>query len=123
MLPRLTGISTEMVKDAPIFSEVAEQIRHFFEGAIFVAHNVNFDFGFIRREFERMGEAFRLPKLCTVRLARKYFPGQPSYSLGKLCTALQIPLAQHHRAQHDAEAAAQILLRVQRLRAQRLGEV
>ena len=107
-----------MVADAPIFADVSERIKMFLEGAIFVAHNVNFDYGFMRREFERLDVAFRCPKLCTVRLARKHLPGQPSYSLGKLCQALQIPLAQHHRALHDAEAAAQILLRVQQLRMQ-----
>ena len=114
----LTGISNDMVADAPIFADVSERIKMFLEGAIFVAHNVNFDYGFMRREFERLDVAFRCPKLCTVRLARKHLPGQPSYSLGKLCQALQIPLAQHHRALHDAEAAAQILLRVQQLRMQ-----
>lgn len=125
LIPRhitaLTGISNDMVTTAPVFAEVAEEISKFLDGSIFVAHNVNFDYGFMRREFERLNVTLRLPKLCTVRLARKHFPGQPSYSLGKLCGALQIPLAQHHRALHDAEAAAQILLRVQQLRWQENG--
>ena len=117
-ITQLTGIDNEMVKDAPLFSEVVDDIAQFFAGSIFVAHNVNFDYGFIKREYERCGRQLRLPKQCTVRLARQYFPGQASYSLGKLCQSLQVTLTRHHRALDDAEAAAKILLKVQQKRLQ-----
>ena len=117
-ITQLTGIDNEMVEDAPLFSEVVDDIDQFLAGSIFVAHNVNFDYGFIKREYERCGRQLRLPKQCTVRLARQYFPGQVSYSLGKLCQSLQVPLTRHHRALDDAEAAAKILLKVQQKRLQ-----
>lgn len=115
-ITELTGIDDEMVRTAPVFAEVAEEVEQFLAGAVFVAHNVNFDYGFIKREFERTGGSLRLPKLCTVRLSRQYFPGLPSYSLGRLCNSLGITLTRHHRALADAQAAAEVLLQVQEMR-------
>lgn len=112
-ITELTGISNDMVANAPTFAEKSDEILAFLQDAIFVAHNVNFDYGFFKREFERVGTFFRLPKLCTVRLARAAFPGLPSYSLGKLCKSLDIRLESHHRALDDAQAAAEILRLVQ----------
>lgn len=114
----LTGIDDDMVRTAPVFAEVAADIDEFLSGTVFVAHNVNFDYGFMKREFERSGMSLRLPKLCTVRLARQYFAGLPSYSLGRLCASLDIRLTQHHRALADAQAAAEVLLQVQEIRRQ-----
>lgn len=111
-ITKLTGISNEMVKDAPLFSEIANELREQLNNSIFVAHNVNFDFGFIKSEFERLGEKLSLPKVCTVREMRKYFPGQNSYSLGSLSKAYDLPLENHHRALDDAIAAAHLLLMV-----------
>jgi DNA polymerase-3 subunit epsilon len=102
-ITKLTGISNDMVKDAPLFSEVADNL------CVFVAHNVNFDYGFFKQEFQRMERNFKMPKLCTVREMRKYFPGLKSYSLGNLCENFDIPLQSHHRALCDAEAAAELL--------------
>ncbi|MGX5914318.1 exonuclease domain-containing protein [Aliidiomarina sp. Khilg15.8] len=115
-ITQLTGIDDDMVKNAPVFAEVAAEVEEFLHGSIFVAHNVNFDYGFIKRELERAGAVLRLPKLCTVRLARQYFPGLASYSLGRLCAALGIRLTRHHRALDDAQAAAEVLLQVQEKR-------
>lgn len=112
----LTGIDDDMVRTAPIFSEVAADIDEFLSGTVFVAHNVNFDYGFMKREFERSGSHLRLPKLCTVRLARQHFPGLASYSLSRLCASLDITLTRHHRALADAQAAAEVLLQVQEKR-------
>lgn len=112
-ITELTGISNEMVADAPVFEAVAEAIDDFWQDAIFVAHNVNFDYGFLKREMERAGRRLNLPKLCTVRMARKQFPGLASYSLGRLCEQLGIELVRHHRALDDACAAAGILRLVQ----------
>ncbi|WP_105169807.1 exonuclease domain-containing protein [Pseudoalteromonas sp. T1lg23B] len=117
-ITQLTGIDNNMVADAPEFSEIADQVTAMCEKAIFVAHNVNFDMGFLKQEFQRLGAVFSKPKLCTVQLARKYLPGHSSYSLGKLCDALGIELKQHHRALEDATAAANILLLINKVRQQ-----
>ena len=108
-ITRLTGISDAMVKNAPLFSEVANDISAFTEDAVFVAHNVNFDYGFIKQEFLRLGESFQRPKLCTVREMRRVHPGLPSYSLANLTRHFNINMEQHHRALSDANAAAKLL--------------
>jgi DNA polymerase-3 subunit epsilon len=108
-ITKLTGISNSMVKDAPLFCEVADKFSEFIQGSIFVAHNVNFDYGFIKQEYQRIERKFNMPKLCTVRETRKYFPGLRSYSLANLCENFDISLTNHHRALCDAQAAAQIL--------------
>ena len=100
----LTGIDNAMVADAPTFSEIAEAVLAITEDSIFVAHNVNFDYNVIRKEFKKIDVDFRRRKLCTVRLSRVLFPGFRSYSLGKLCDSLAINLVDRHRARGDAEA-------------------
>lgn len=102
----LTGISNEMVQNAPPFEDVAADIYHLLHGKIFVAHNVNFDFSFIRYHLAAAGYDLQCNKLCTVRLGRKILPGMPSYSLGKLCRHLGIENESRHRAAGDAEATA-----------------
>jgi len=100
----LTGIDNDLVANAPRFEEVANDILNITEDAIFVAHNVNFDYNVISGEFKRIGIEFTRKKLCTVRLSRRLLPGHRSYSLGKLCKALDINLVDRHRARGDAEA-------------------
>jgi len=112
-ITELTGINNDMVATAPKFHEVLNELQRFFADAIFVAHNVNFDYSFFRNEYERLGEVFRLPKICTVQRMRQYFPGRDSYSLGALCKSFDIQLTHHHRALDDARAAAQLLLLTQ----------
>ena len=116
-ITRLTGISAEMVADAPFFADIADEFDAFMEDAIFVAHNVDFDYGFIAREFKRFGRPFRHPKLCTCSSMRKLYPGHKSYSLAALCENYGIALRQHHRALCDAEAAAELLLLINEKRA------
>jgi DNA polymerase-3 subunit epsilon len=89
--------------------------------AIFVAHNVEFDYGFIAREFARIGRVFRYPKLCTCASMRKLYPGHKSYSLDALARAYDIPLKQHHRAFCDAQAAAELLLLINEKREERIA--
>lgn len=108
----ITGITDDMVADAPRFYEVAKEIVELTEDRIFVAHNVNFDYGFIREEFKRLGYTFKRNLLCTVRTSRSLIPGHPTYSLGKFCAALGIPLRDRHRAMGDAEATALLLERL-----------
>jgi len=102
----LTGISNEMVRTAPRFDEVAHDIYHLLHGKIFVAHNVNFDYSFVRYQLTSAGYDLQCNKLCTVRLGRKILPGLPSYSLGKLCRHLGIENESRHRASGDAEATS-----------------
>src|SRR5690606_2503222 len=101
-----------MVANAPIFSDIAEAVLAITEGAIFVAHNVNFDYNVIRNEFKAIGIDFTRKKLCTVRLSRKLIPGHISYSLGKICQALNININGRHRARGDAEATAILFKRL-----------
>lgn len=103
-ITQLTGIDNEMVKDAPTFEEIADEVRRMTLNAAFVAHNASFDYGFVQREFNRLDEYFKRDTLCTVKLSRKIFPGYKSYSLGNICRDLQIRHVNHHRAMGDASA-------------------
>jgi DNA polymerase-3 subunit epsilon len=104
----MTGISDDMVVNAPPFEDVASTIYSILSDKIFVAHNVNFDYSFVKAHLEECGFALNLRKLCTVRLSRKIFPGFPSYSLGKLCHSLGIPMRNRHRAGGDTEATVKV---------------
>ena len=119
---RLTGITPDMVASAPYFADIADDFEAFMSDAIFVAHNVEFDYGFMAREFARLGRNFRYPKLCTCASMRKLYPGHRSYSLASLARAYDIPLKQHHRAMCDARAAAELLLLVNEKRLALLEE-
>jgi len=90
----LSGITNEMVESAPKFYEVAKTILEMTEGRIFVAHNVGFDYGFIKEEF--------------ASLSRKLISGKKSYSLGNLCESLGIEIENRHRAEGDAVATAKL---------------
>ncbi len=108
-ISRLTGITNEMVAEAPRFYEIARQIVEITEQTIFVAHNAPFDYNFLKKEFESLGYNYIREVLCTIRLSRKIIPGYSSYSLGKLCQDLGIPLSGRHRAGGDAHATALLL--------------
>jgi DNA polymerase-3 subunit epsilon len=104
----ITGITDEMVAAAPKFYEVAKHIVEMTEGAVFVAHNVSFDYSFVREEFARLGYPFVRQQLCTVRMARKVFPGLPSYSLSNLKKHFGIAAERAHRALDDTLATVRI---------------
>lgn len=108
----LTGITNEMVSDAPIFDDISEKVLEMLTDRIFVAHNVNFDYSFVRHELERAGFKWTAKKLCTVRAARKIRPGFTSYSLGNLCHSLDIPIENRHRAGGDADATVILFTRL-----------
>lgn len=105
----MTGITDEMVKRAPLFEEVAEKIFTLLQGKVFVAHNVNFDYSFIKAHLAAAGFDYNAKKLCTVRMSRKIFPGFPSYGLGNLCHSLGIVISDRHRAGGDAAATVNVL--------------
>jgi len=105
-ITRLTGITNEMVQEAPKFYEVAREIIELTEDAVFVAHNVRFDFGFIQEEFKRLGFNYSRKQLCTVYLSKKAFPGLRSYSLGNLIRHFNIEVEARHRAMADVHATS-----------------
>lgn len=108
----LTGITNDMVVDAPRFEDIASTLERLLSDATFVAHNVGFDYAFIRGHFEALGQSWQRPKLCTVRLARKAIPGMPRYSLGALCDALGIEHKDRHRAMGDALATTTLFKKI-----------
>lgn len=105
-ITRLTGINDTMVKTAPKFYEVANEVINYTKDRIFVAHNSNFDYGFFRKEFKDLGYDYERKTICTVKTARKIFPGLNSYSLGKISKHFGIEIKARHRAMGDAEATA-----------------
>lgn len=111
-ITNLTGITNAMVRYAPKFHEIAKKVEELTRDAIFVAHNVNFDYTIIQDEFKRLGVDFKRKKLCTVRLSRKIMPGLRSYSLGNICIDEKIPINGRHRAKGDAEATTELFRRL-----------
>ncbi|MGB0882639.1 MAG: PolC-type DNA polymerase III [Vicingaceae bacterium] len=108
---KLTGIKNEMVADAPLFKDVAQEIFDLTKGKVFVAHDVDFDYKFLKAELKKAGLPFNEPKVCTLTLSKKHLPEAESYSLGKLCDAMGIPIPKEvrHRAAGDAVATAKLL--------------
>ena len=105
----MTGISDEMVAAAPLFEDVAPQIYNLLNGRVFVAHNVSFDYSFVHYLLGRSGFQWSAPKLCTIKLSRRVFPGLVKYGLGSLTRDLGIKIEGRHRAWGDAAATAQVL--------------
>jgi len=105
----MTGISDAMVSKAPSFHLVADKIYQLLHDRVFVAHNVNFDFSFVKYHLQEAGYQLQTPKLCTIRTSRKVFPGFKKYGLGHLTRELGIHIENRHRAGGDALATAQVL--------------
>lgn len=109
----LTGITEEMVSDAPPFEEVAELLRAHLEGRVFVAHNVPFDWRFVADEMRRAASlAPEGPRLCTLRLSRRALPQLPAKGLDAVARYYGIEIEGRHRAAGDALATASLLLRL-----------
>jgi DNA polymerase-3 subunit epsilon len=106
---KLTGITAAMVRNAPNFKDIHAEVLRLTSEAVFVAHNVRFDFNILRNEFRRLQISFDCPQADTINLARKAFPGLSSYGLDSVCTALGIHNHGRHRALGDAEATAVLL--------------
>lgn len=104
----MTGITNQMVKAAPLFHEVADKIYSLLHDKIFVAHNVNFDYSFIKHHLSASHFNLQCKRLCTVRLSRKIIPGLASYSLGNLCHSLGFTINDRHRAGGDTEATVKV---------------
>lgn len=104
----LTGINSNMLRNAPKFYEVAKRIVEITEDCILVAHNAQFDYRILCTEFRRLGFEYIRPSLCSVELSKQLIPGQDSYSLGKLVRSLGIPVSDRHRASGDALATLKL---------------
>lgn len=107
-----TGISNEMVHEAPTFDQVAKKIKRLFRNRQFVAHNADFDYRMLHAEFKRAGLPFRRKKMCTLKMSRELLPGRKSYKLGNICSDLGIELKNAHRASADALATSHLLTKL-----------
>jgi DNA polymerase-3 subunit epsilon len=104
----LTGITNAMVEDARHFKMIADELYELLSDKIFVAHNVNFDYSYLKYYFKEAGYDLDCKKLCTIRLGRQILPGYKSYSLGNFCREIGIEIEHRHRAGGDAEATAKL---------------
>lgn len=102
-ITKMTGISDEAVALAPRFEDIAEEILSKFEGNIFVAHNSQFDYGFLKEEFRRSGFAFTVPQLCTVRLSRALYKEHRRHNLTTIIERYGFACENRHRAFDDAK--------------------
>jgi DNA polymerase-3 subunit epsilon len=108
-ITNITGITNQMVANAPKFYEIAKKVVEITSNRIFVAHNASFDYNFIKKEFNSLGFDYNRKTMCTVKLGRKFIPGHQSYSLGKICGELGIDINGRHRAAGDALATVKLL--------------
>lgn len=104
----MTSIDDDMVADAPSFNEISSELFEILKDKIFVAHNVGFDYNFLKFHFKEQGIDLKLNRLCTVRLSRKIYPGLPSYGLGRLSNHFKIYNEGRHRAYGDTDATTEL---------------
>ena len=110
-ITQLTSITDEMVVDAPFISEILPKFLEFSKGCIFVAHNAQFDIGFIKHNCEKLHIEHDFSYVDTVGMGRALLPKLARYTLDNICKELKISLEHHHRAVDDAEATAEIFVR------------
>ncbi len=103
-ITRITGITSGDIVDAPMFNDIADELNDILSGAVFIAHNVRFDYSFIKMEFTALGIDFSPKLLCTVRLSRALYRLEKGHSLAKLIERHDIPVLDRHRALADAHA-------------------
>ena len=110
----ITGISNAMVAAAPEFADVADEVWAWLQDCVFVAHNVRFDYGFLKQAFERVNKNFQPEQLCTVKLSRRLYPVHKHHGLDQLIQRHSLRMSQRHRAKADADAIYQCWQLVQR---------
>ena len=109
----LTGITDRMLAGAPAFDDIAEEVFRRIAGRVFVAHNVSFDWGWLRAQLgDALGDVPEVERLCTISLARRLVPELRSRNLDALSECFDIPIHGRHRARGDALATARVLLRL-----------
>ena len=111
-ITHITGIDNETVLGADDFQNIAQELEPFLKDRIFVAHNVNFDYNFLKASFEGLGMPFKYPRLCTLRYSRRILTDLKSHRLKSVCAELEIYNTDEHRAGGDANAAADVLLKL-----------
>ena len=111
-IEKLTGINDDMVKDAPFINDALAQFRQFCEGAVYVAHNANFDMGFLKEKEAVSGIEREYSYVDTLGMARLLVPEISKFKLDNLCRFFKVSLENHHRAVDDAEATAHIFLKL-----------
>ncbi|CAN5441327.1 hypothetical protein BH10PAT3_BH10PAT3_1240 [soil metagenome] len=99
----LTGITDEMLWDAPTFRSIADDLDLFLDGGLFIAHNVSFDYSFIKMEFERIGYRFNMDRACSARLSKRLYPEHKSHALDRVIERMNLDVKNRHRAYDDAE--------------------
>ena len=103
-ITRLTGITNEMLWESPTFRTIADELDVFLDGALFVAHNVGFDYSFIKAEFEKVGNKnFAMDRACTAKLSRRLYPEHRSHALDRIIERMNLDVVNRHRAYDDAE--------------------
>jgi DNA polymerase-3 subunit epsilon len=112
-IERITGIQAEELSGKPTFEDLRDQISELLEGAIFVAHNARFDYGFIKNELKRSGTNFNAKCLCTVRLSRKLFPNFKKHDLSSVIDRFNLECINRHRAYDDAAVLWDFLKRIE----------
>ena len=104
----MTGITNEMVESEKDFKSISDQLYELLHDKVFVAHNVNFDYSFVKHHLQQAGHDLNCKKLCTIRLGRQIIPGLKGYGLGKICNHLGIEIEERHRAKGDAAATVKL---------------
>jgi DNA polymerase-3 subunit epsilon len=103
-ITRLTGIEAAELEAAPTFRQLADELQEILDGCVFMAHNAQFDYGFVRRELASVSAQFQASVVCTAQLSRFLFPQFSGHSLDSVIERHQIPVASRHRAYDDAWA-------------------
>lgn len=105
----LTGITDDDLRGSPSFGDIADRLWQLMDGAVFTAHNVRFDYSFVRHEFARVGKKFNPHLLCTVKLSRALFPAARGHKLQDLIDRCGLETERRHRAYDDADVMRQFL--------------
>lgn len=113
----LTGITNAMVAGAPTFGQIADEVAGRLAGCVFVAHNARFDYGFLKREFGRLGRAFSAKVVCTVKLSRWLCPDGGRHNLDAVIARHGLAASDRHRALGDARVLLAFLQALYRERA------
>lgn len=101
-IENLTGIKGSDLENAPLFSDIKNDVVEMLEGCVFVAHNARFDYSFVRQELRRIGIPYSAKQLCTVKLSRLLFPNFPHHNLDSIIERFEIECKRRHRAFDDA---------------------
>tara|TARA_B100000886_G_scaffold65401_1_gene40959 strand:- start:2104 stop:3627 length:1524 start_codon:yes stop_codon:yes gene_type:complete len=115
LITKITGIDSEMIRNAPDFEQLSNKIEEVLKDRVFVAHNARFDYGFLKAEFARLGLKVNSKTLCSVKLSRYLYPQFKSHGLSAIIKRFDLPIANRHRALDDAEMIAEFFIRTSQI--------